>query len=86
MNQSYLSRIPIPAINFSDAEDKARHEKMVSLVERMLELHKSPSARTPGDKERVKREIESTDRQIDRLVYELYELSHEEIAIVEGKE
>ena len=24
---------------FSDAEDKARHKKMVSLVERMLELH-----------------------------------------------
>ena len=29
---------------------KARHEKIVSLMERMLELHKSPSARTPGDK------------------------------------
>ena len=32
----------------------------------------------------VKREIESTDRQIDWLVYELYELSPEEINIVEG--
>jgi hypothetical protein len=51
----------------------------------MLELHKS-SPRTPGDKERVKWEIESTDRQIDRLVYELYGLSPEEIAIVEGNE
>ena len=39
-------------------KDKARHEKMVSFVERMLELHKS-SPRTPQDKERVKREIES---------------------------
>ena len=28
--------------------------------------------------------IESTDAQINRLVYELYELSAEEIAIVEG--
>jgi len=49
---------------------KARHEKVVSLVERMLELHKS-SPRTPGDKERVKRDVERTDRQIDSLVYEL---------------
>jgi hypothetical protein len=32
----------------------------------------------------VKREIESTDRQIDRLVYELYGLTEEEIKIVEG--
>jgi hypothetical protein len=34
----------------------------------------------------VKREIESTDRQIDQLVYELYGLSPDEIKIVEGKE
>jgi hypothetical protein len=33
----------------------------------------------------VRREIESTDRAIDRLVYELYGLSEEEIGIVEGK-
>ena len=34
--------------------------------------------RTAGD-----RRIEATDRQIDRLVYELYGLTDEEIAIVE---
>ena len=33
----------------------------------------------------VKREIESTDRQIDKLVYELYGLTETEIEIVEGK-
>ena len=31
----------------------------------------------------LQRQIEATDRQIDRLVYELYGLSDEEIAIVE---
>jgi len=29
-------------------------------------------------------QIEATDRQIDRLVYELYGLTDEEIGIVEG--
>jgi len=33
----------------------------------------------------VKREIESTDGMIDKLVYELYGLSPEEINIVERK-
>jgi len=33
----------------------------------------------------VKREIESTDRAIDRLVYELYGLSEEEVKVIEGK-
>jgi len=58
---------------------------MVSLVERMLELHRR-SPRTPQEQKMVKREIESTDRQIDTLVYELYGLTPEEIGIVEGQE
>jgi len=43
-----------------------------------------PYARTPQEQEMVKREIESTDGRIDRLVYELYGLSEEEIKIVES--
>ncbi len=73
-----LAQIPIPD------PDKARHDKMVSLVERMLSLHKQ-SPKTPQEQEMVKREIESTDREIDQLVYELYGLSEDEIKIVEGQ-
>ncbi len=36
------------------------------------------------EKESLAREIESTDGMIDRLVYELYGLSEEEIKIVES--
>jgi hypothetical protein len=58
---------------------------MVSLVERMLELHKqSAVVRSPLDKERVAREIESTDKAVDRLVYELYGLTEDEVKVVEG--
>ena len=39
----------------------------------------------PQEQEMVKREIESTDRAIDNLVYELYGLTDEEIKIVEGE-
>jgi hypothetical protein len=53
---------------------------------RMLAFHKSlASAKTPQEKESVQRQIESTDGQIDKLVYELYGLSEEEIKIVEGR-
>ena len=50
----------------------------------MLELHKR-GPRTPQEQEMVKREIESTDGRIDRLVYELYGLTEDEIKIVEGQ-
>ena len=33
----------------------------------------------------IKTQIEKTDQEIDRMVYELYELTGEEIKIVEGK-
>jgi hypothetical protein len=43
------------------------------------------AASIPGDKKLYERQIEATDRQIDALVYELYGLTEEEIAIVEGE-
>ncbi len=50
----------------------------------MLELHKQlMGAKTGHDKTVLERQIDATDRQIDRLVYELYELTEEEIKIVE---
>jgi len=40
--------------------------------------------RLPQDKEMIQSQIQATDAQIDRLVYELYGLNEEEIKIVEG--
>jgi hypothetical protein len=41
------------------------------------------SAKTPDDKTRIQRQIDATDKQIDRLLYELYDLTEKEIKIVE---
>ena len=81
----YLTDIPIRRINFSAAADKGRHDTMVQLVESMLALRKHKSAaQTQPEQELLQRQIEITDRQIDALVYELYDLTPAEIAIVEG--
>ncbi len=80
----FIRHLPIHTPNFSAPIDKERHDKMVALVKRMLDLHtKLPTAKNPNDKTRLEREIEATDRQIDQLVYELYALTEEEIKIVE---
>ena len=82
----FLEQLPIRVLNFSDPVDKARHGKMVELVERMLSLHKElMAARTPDEKNRLQRQIDATDQQIDQLVYELYGLTEMEIQIVEGR-
>ncbi|HBI03545.1 MAG TPA: restriction endonuclease subunit M, partial [Paenibacillaceae bacterium] len=77
-------RFPIHTINFANPKDVSLHDRTVNLVEQMLQLHKDKeSARTPQDKELIKRQIEATDKQIDSLVYELYDLTDKEIKIVE---
>lgn len=58
---------------------------MVSLVTQMLDLHSRLAAEgVPHEKAALQRRIDMTDRQIDRLVYDLYGLTPEEIAVVEG--
>ncbi|OHB59237.1 MAG: hypothetical protein A2173_09760 [Planctomycetes bacterium RBG_13_44_8b] len=81
-----LAQFPIHPIDFSKPAEVKQHDKMVSLVDRMLELNKKINTiKNPDEKTRVQRQIEATDEEIDELVYELYGLTAEEIAIVEGQ-
>ena len=69
-----------------DLADRARHDQMVAFVQRILDLHKQlAAAKAPQAKTVLKRQIAATDRQIDQLVYELYDLTEEEIKIVEAE-
>lgn len=82
----YLIQLPIRTIDFSNSEDVAKHDKIVSLVEQMLEMNKKlDNSKLGSEKEIIKRRIEATDAEINRLVYQLYELNEEEIKIIEGK-
>ncbi len=85
---SYESRfirgLPIHIIDSSNAGEKAQHDRMVQLVDQMLEGKRQlASARTERDKTFYDNKCATLDRQIDQLVYELYDLTPEEIAIVE---
>ncbi len=87
LNRQYIAQLPIRPIDFSAPSDKARHDRMVELVKRMLDLQKQlAETKEPQSKTVLQRQIEATDRQIDELVYELYGLTEEEIKIVEGSE
>jgi len=82
----YVQQLPIRTVNFSNLKDKNRHERMVELVEQMLVLHEQQAKMTTEtEKAMLQRQTDATDQEIDNLVYELYELTPEEIAIVEGR-
>jgi len=83
-NKQFIEQLPIRTINFDDPKEKAQHDKLVLLVEQMLELHKKHhDAKMERDKELYERQIKVVDAQIDQLVYELYGLTEEEVKVVE---
>jgi len=79
-----LARLPIRCVDDLEVARRHHEPRMVELVDSMLQLHKDlVSAKTPGEKNALQRQIDATDKEIDRLVYELYGLTGDEIRIVE---
>ncbi|MGO8683607.1 MAG: Eco57I restriction-modification methylase domain-containing protein, partial [Thermoleophilia bacterium] len=77
-----LRRIPICDVDSDRFESRGL---LIRRVQIMLDLHKRLlSSRTDHDRTLIERQIAATDKEIDRLVYDLYGLTDDEIAIVES--
>ena len=64
--------------------DKSIEKGIINLINHIIETKKRfHSARMERDKELYERQIKVVDTQIDRLVYDLYGLTEEEIRMVE---
>ena len=75
LKKVHLDNFRLRRIDFTDPADSDRHNRMVSLVERMLDLHKrTRGAKTGHAKTNLQRQIDATDVQIEQLVYERYDL------------
>jgi hypothetical protein len=71
--KQFIAQLPIRPINFSDASERAEHDAIVKLVERILAAKRvDPDADTSA-----------WEREIDERVYSLYDLTPDEIKIVE---
>ena len=80
----YIKQLPIRTIDYDNPADVAMHDKMVELVDEMLDLHKQLPDLTGEGRRVTEALIASVDSEIDALVYKLYGLSEDEVAIVEG--
>lgn len=82
---AYLKKLPIRNIDFSNKTEKSKHDKLVELTEQMLENQKYlQESKSDSDKKMYANICDLLDNQIDNLVYHLYELTVEEIKVVEG--
>ena len=83
-----VRQLAVHRINFDDAAEKQQHDAIVARVEEMLELQKEYAVAAREKLPRadtLKRKIDAVDAEIDAAVYRLYDLSVEEIRVVEGK-
>ncbi len=79
----YLAKLPIRTIDFDNPADVQMHDKMVELVDEMLDLHNRLPGLAGEGRRITEALINTVDNEIDALVYELYGLTVDEIAIVE---
>ncbi len=82
INTKTLESFPIPNI---DLIDKKISIDIINAVDMILSLNKEKLQTTLPEKlEQLQHRIQHTDDKINKLVYELYGLTQEEIGIVEG--
>ena len=76
----YLENFPIPTATAD------QQQKLSSLATQMLDAHRQLGlAKSEADKAMLAQRIDILDAQINALVYSLYGLTKEEIAVVEGR-
>lgn len=86
ISKTFLEKIPLPLIDLNNKEDKEVNDKIVTLVDNIIALNKNLSVeKNPNSITMLNRQINAVDKQIDSLVYKLYNLSDEEIKIIEGE-
>lgn len=72
-SRQFIEQLPIHPINFADPAERAEHDALVRLVERILAVKRTDA----------KADTSALEREIDERVYRLYGLSPDEIKLVE---
>jgi adenine-specific DNA-methyltransferase len=81
---SYLEELPIRNLDFSKKTEKEEHDNLVKLVQQILQTKiQFSSAKTERDKTFLESKFATLENQIDKSVYQLYELTPDEIHIIE---
>ena len=76
--RQYLEQIPIP--------NNIQNKTLESQVDQLIKLHEElKTTKLPDKIEQLQARIEYTDDKINQLVYQLYDLTDDEISIIEKK-
>ncbi len=75
--KAFLEQLPLPPIT---PQNQPLADQIVQKVDQILSLTQSPDYETNKEKQQKVKELE---KEIDKLLYKLYDLTDEEIRIIE---
>jgi len=86
-NNFQVDKEPILGIPIFDTQNQTVKKQIINNVEQLLELNKELQQTSLSDKaEQLKHRIEHTESKINELIYQLHELTSEEIQLIEQRE
>jgi hypothetical protein len=75
-----ISKLPIPEIAIH------KQKLFIELADKMIQLNKDlANAKSPHEKRLIEKQIKITDEKINTRAYELYDLTSEEIIVIENE-
>jgi hypothetical protein len=79
-------KFPIKLIDKQSKTEKPLHDEIVKLVTHLLKFNEEMQlAKLESKRDQIKGRIDFCEDRINEIVYQLYDLTPEEIKIVEGK-
>lgn len=81
-----IDKEPLLKIPIYNTKDKKLKANIIRLVEQLLSAHAQlPTMLSSADKEYYRRKIEALDKQLDNSIFQLYNISGDEIEIIENR-
>lgn len=82
VKKNHVEQLPLPLI---DENSKVQHDEVIRCVEQLLTLNEEKKKTSlPHKIEQIEIKIDFYERRINHLVYQLFRLSEDEIAVVEN--
>ena len=81
----YVSKLPIKVIDQTIPGEKDFYDEVIKLVNQLLKLNEEKQQQTLQSKlDQIENRIDYCEQRINDIVYELYGLTKEEIALIEN--
>jgi Alw26I/Eco31I/Esp3I family type II restriction m6 adenine DNA methyltransferase len=79
-----LNAMPFRLISNEGADETKLRDRLLTLVDRILRIHRQKKSKNPHDDVRFKRSVKAIRAEIDSIVYRLYDLTEPDVEVIQN--